>query len=315
MNPTSEAPTGQGAVNELVLVVRSLLYVPLMVPRFIQKAHGRGADGIILDLEDSIALEKKAEARSRFADSAALLNEKGVDQLFVRINQALRLAIPDLEAVVSPLIRGLVLPKAESAEHVRMISAVVTELEEERGIRPGSILLAVRVETADAFFRLSEIASADPRVKVFGLGGEDFSLSIGIEPAADTLMQPKQMAVIAARAAGASPHGLIGSSAEFSDLDKLRAVVRQSRRFGFEGASCIHPAMVPILNEGFGIPAEEIELAIRISEAFDAALQAGSASIGFEGRMVDYPVAFRARRLLARQKAIQARESRSAALS
>ena len=107
------------------------------------------------------------------------------------------------------------------------------------------------VETAAAFFRIAEIARAHPRLCALNLGAEDFATSAGILPEAEALSMPKQMAVFAARAAGIMPLGFIGSIAEFHDLDGFRQTIRRSRRFGFIGASVIHPSQVPILNEEF----------------------------------------------------------------
>lgn len=291
-------------------LLRSMLFIPTLNDKFVDKAHLRGADAIILDLEDSIAQSEKSAARDRLAGVIDTLRGRGIDQIYVRINRALRLAVPDIEAAVLPGVAGLFLPKTDSAQQVRLLSEAVTELEIERGLPVGGTRFAARVETAEAFFRLEEIAAADPRISVFGLGGEDFSMSIGVEPTIETLLYPKQRAIIAARAANVTPIGLVSSGADFRNLDKLREVVRMSRQFGFEGATCIHPAVVPLLNEGFKPNDAEVDKARKLVAAFDAALGDGLASIGVDGKMVDYPVAIRARNLVARADEIRARESR-----
>lgn len=298
-----------GRAQKAPMTLRSLLFVPVNVDRFIDKAHTRGADAIILDLEDSIALSEKDDARRRVPAASARLAENGVEQIFVRINNPIRMAVRDLEAAISPSITGIILPKAQSAEQVRMISAIIGELEIERGMEPGTTSLGARIETAAAFFKMDEIAAADPRITSFGLGGEDFSFAIGVEPAADTLIYPKQRAIIAARAAGVTPIGLVGSGADFSDLEGFRNLVRQSRRFGFEGSSCIHPAVVPILNEEFTPPREDVERAERLLDTFYKAIASGTGAVSFEGKMIDYPVAFRAERLVARYRALTGNEA------
>ena len=290
-------------------VYRSLLFMPVNEERFLAKAHTRGADAVILDLEDSVALQEKPAARKLLPAAAERLAEKGVD-VVARVNSPVRLCIPDLEEVVGPHVKGIWLPKCRSVDHVQMIAETIAELEAERGMEVGSTWMAARIETAQSFLRIGEIAAAHPRVRAVGLGGEDFSLSIGVEPSQDTLIYPKQQAIIAAHAAGVAPLGLVSSSADFSDLDTMREVVRQSRRFGFIGASCIHPAVVPILNEGFRPTAEEVERAQRISSAFYAAVKEGKASIQVDGKMVDYPVAYRADRVLERDALIRAKEDK-----
>jgi citrate lyase subunit beta/citryl-CoA lyase len=290
--------------------IRSLLFMPVNEERFLAKAHLRGADAIILDLEDSVALKEKAAARKLVPAAAANLAAHGIE-VVVRINSPIRLGIPDLEAVVGPHVNCIWLAKSQSAAHVQMIADTVAELEAERGMKVGSTWMGARVETSEAFMRIGEISTAHPRVRTVGLGGEDFSLSIGVEPAMDTLLYPKQHAIIAARAAGVAPVGLMTSSANFSDLDTMHQLVRDSRRFGFVGSACIHPNVVPILNEGFRPQPDEVEKARRISEAFKDAIKQGKASINVDGKMVDYPVAYRADRVLERDALIRARELRT----
>ena len=292
-------------------VIRSLLFMPVNEERFIAKAHTRGADAIILDLEDSVALSRKPDARKMVPEAAARIAGAGID-VVVRVNSPIRLGVPDLEAVIGKDITAIWLPKVESPEHVRMIADIIGELEAERGIPAGKIWMGARVETAIGFMRINEIATSHPRVRTIGLGGEDFSLSIGVEPAFDTLVYPKQHAIIAAHAAGVAPVGLMTSSANFSDLDELRGIVAQSRRYGFEGATCIHPSAVPILNEGFRPRAEDVAHAKKVADAFEEALKQGKASIQVDGRMVDYPVAYRAQRVLRREALISAKEKRTA---
>jgi citrate lyase subunit beta/citryl-CoA lyase len=307
MNTTVETSAAEGRWGPWV--IRSLLFMPVNEERFLAKAHTRGADAIILDLEDSVALQEKPAARKLVAAAAERLAKQGID-VVVRVNSPIRLCIPDLEASIGPHVKAIWLPKCSSAEHVRIISGAIGEMEADRGLKVGSTWMAARIETAHAFMRIGEISAADPRVRAVGLGGEDFSLSIGVEPALDTLVFPKQQAIIAAHAAGVAPIGLLSSSADFSDLDTMRQVVRQSRRFGFLGSACIHPNVVPILNEEFRPAKDEVEKARRISDAFYAAVKEGKASIQVDGKMIDYPVAYRADRVLERDRLIREKEAK-----
>ena len=209
---------------------------------------------------------------------------------------------------------ALALPKADSAEHVRLLAEIVDEVEAERGMTPGTTRLIAMVETAAAFFHLAEIARAHPRLCALTLGAEDFATSAGIQPEAEALSMPKQMAVFAARAAGIMPLGFIGSIAEFHDLDGFRATIRRSRRFGFIGASVIHPSQVPILNEEFRPGAEEVEHARRVVAAYEKALAEGVGAVTVDGKMIDVPVVERAQLLLERETAIAAREKRNQSL-
>ena len=312
-------------------VWRSLLFVPVTAKRFVDGAARRGADAIILDLEDSVAASEKERARTLVPEAAEIVSRGGAD-VVVRVNRPLRLAVRDIEAAVGSRVLALALPKTDSAEHVRLIAEIVDEVEAERGVAPGTTRLIAEivdeleadrgvapgttrliamVETAAAFFRIAEIARAHPRLCALNLGAEDFATSAGIAPDAEALSMPKQMAVFAARAAGIMPLGFIGSIAEFHDLDGFRHTIRRSRRFGFIGASVIHPSQVPILNEEFRASAQELDHARRVVAAYDKALAEGVAAVTVDGKMIDVPVVVeRARLLLERDAAIAAREAK-----
>src|SRR5262249_31607108 len=171
---------------------------------------------------DSVAASEKDRARILVPEAAEIVSCGGAD-VVVRINRPLRLAVRDIEAVVGPRVLALALPKTDSAEHVRLIAEIIDEVEAERSVAPGTTRLIAMVETAAAFFRIAEIARAHPRLCALNLGAEDFATSAGIAPDAEALSMPKQMAVIAARAAGIMPLGFIGSVAQIPALGAVRA--------------------------------------------------------------------------------------------
>ncbi|MGO8919622.1 MAG: HpcH/HpaI aldolase/citrate lyase family protein [Stellaceae bacterium] len=291
-------------------VWRSMLFVPVTVEKFVAGAAKRGADALILDLEDSVPPGEKQRGRELLQQAAAQVALNGAD-VVVRINRPWRQALRDIEAAVSPRVQALMLTKVESADHVRMIAETVEELEAERGMAPGATKLVALVETAAAFFRLEEIARAHPRLVGLSLGAEDFALSVGMLPEAEGLFFPKQQMIFAARAAGILPLGFLGTVADFRDLDAFRATIRRSRRLGFAGASCIHPAQVPILNEEYRPSPEEVARAERAVAAYDAAIAAGIGAIELDGKMIDVPVVARAKHVLAQHRAVLAREART----
>jgi citrate lyase subunit beta/citryl-CoA lyase len=295
-------------------VWRSLLYVPANVERFIDSAHRRNADAIILDLEDSVPQAERPRARKNLQASAGNVARGGAD-VVVRINRPWRQTMLDLEATISPAVQALAVTKADSADHVRLISEVVGELETERGMPVGTTRFIVMIETAEAFFRMPEIARADPRIAAMTLGGEDFALSVGMLPEAEGLFMPKQTLAIAARAAGIMPLGFIGTVADYKDLEAFRQTVRRSRRLGFLGASVIHPSQIAILNEEFAPSGDEIDSARRIVTAYAQAVAEGRGSIAVDGKMIDVPVVARAEQTLRRAAAIAAREQRGKASS
>jgi citrate lyase subunit beta/citryl-CoA lyase len=293
----------------LLPVWRSLLFVPVTARRFVDGAARRGADAIILDLEDSVAASEKERARTLVPEAADIVSRGGAD-VVVRINRPLRLALRDIEAAIGPGVLALALPKVDGPEHVQLLAEIVDEVEAERGMAPGTTRLIAMVETAAAFFHIAEIARAHPRLCALNLGAEDFATSAGILPEAEALSMPKQMAVFAARAAGIMPLGFIGSIAEFHDLDGFRQTIRRSRRFGFIGASVIHPSQVPILNEEFRPSPNEVDHARRVLTAYDKALAEGVGAVTVDGKMIDVPVVERARLLVEREEAIAAREAK-----
>ena len=277
---------------------RSLLFVPANVPEFIDKAHQRGADAIVLDLEDSIPQGEKAAARERVALAAEQLSARGVD-VVVRVNASLRLVAPDLEAVASPAVRAVCVPKVNGAAQLQWISEALGELEIERGIPQGTIRLIAMIESVGALSRREEIATSTRRLAAMTLGTEDFAASAGIAPEADALLYPCQQVVFAARAAGITPLGFVGSIAQYRDLEAFRSTIRRSRQLGFRGALCIHPAQVAIMNEGFAPSQEELAEARGIIDAYERALAAGRGSAEYNGRMLDAPVVARAKEVLA----------------
>ena len=294
--------------EETLLVWRSLLYVPANNQRFIDKAHTRGADAIILDLEDSVPAAERDRARSMLAESAAISSQAGSD-VVVRINRPDAEAISDLDATVIAGVDALMLPKVDDAAHVLALADAVEKLESERGLTTGGIRFVVMVESPAALFKADEIASAHPRNTAAFLGGEDFATTAGMVPDPETLFLPKLMTMFAARAAGITPLGMLGTVADYQDLDAVRGIIKRSRKFGFEGASCIHPSVVPLLNEEMAPSMAEVDQAQRIVEAYAAAEKEGLGAITVDGMMIDVPVAVRAEALLKRYAAIQARDA------
>lgn len=278
---------------------RSLLFVPTNREKFVASAHARGADAIILDLEDSVPEAEKDRARTLVPDAAKEVGKGGADVL-VRINRPWHQAFRDIEAAVGPRVAALMCPKVESAEHLGVIAEMLDASEARLGLPAGHTRLVALIETADAYFRAREIARATPRLVALNLGAEDFALAVGMEPIGETLQMPKQTVIIAARAAGILPLGFMGTVADFKDLDAFRATVRRSRRFGFAGATCIHPSQLPILNEEYGVSAEEADRARRMIAAYDEAMAKGLGSVTFEGKMIDVPVVERAKALIRR---------------
>ena len=278
---------------------RSLLFVPVTAQRFVDKAHTRGADAIILDLEDAIAPHEKEAARVALPAAAHTIAATGTD-LCVRINRPLELAIADIAAAVMPEVTALMLPKIMGPEHVCLLSEVVGAREVALGLALGHTRFIALVETPQALAHLNAIAMADSRMLALGLGNEDLATELDAVPGGDSLYPFAMLTVAAARAAGIAPFGTVGKFADFVDLEGYRAGLRRSRALGFSCTACIHPAQVAIVNEEYGVSEAQLQHARRLVYAFEQALQQGQGAVAFEGAMVDLPVAQRARALLAR---------------
>ena len=291
-------------------VWRSMLFVPVNVQKFVETAHTRGSDAVILDLEDSVPPAEKANARTMIAAAAPKVAKSGAD-VVVRINQPIELAVRDIEAAISPAIHTLMLPKIDSAGHIRLLAELADRIEAAKGMRIGHTRFMALIETPAAFARAEEIAAAHPRLISVGLGSEDFAMEIGGEPATDVLAYPKQRVAIAAQANGLMAMGVIGSVADFADLEGYRASARLARRFGFRGASCIHPKHVAILNEEFSPKPAQVTWAHRVIEVYEKAKAEGRASVQLDGRMIDIPIVVRAERILAEAARIDARMQRA----
>lgn len=289
-------------------VWRSLLYVPAHVERFIERAHTRGADGIMLDLEDSVPPGEKARARYGVATAAARVR-RGPNDVLVRINSPLGLAVPDIQAAIGPDVDGLVITKARGPDHVRLLDELAAECEQRAGLVHGHTRFYLLIETPDALPHAEAIGRASPRAVAMSLGAEDFALAIGAEPSEQALAVPKALVLHAARAAGLMPLGLTGTLAGFGDIAAFRAMAARSRAIGFEGASCINPAQIAPLNEAFTPSDEELSHARRVIAADREAAERGLGAVALDGRMIDTPIVERAHRLLARAEAIAARGS------
>jgi citrate lyase subunit beta/citryl-CoA lyase len=292
---------------------RSLLYVPVNVEKYVDKAHTRGADCIQLDLEDSVPESEKDRARALVNDAARRVRKWGAD-VVVRINRPLAMAVRDIEASVDENVNGLAISKVESPGHLRLLDELVSELEVRRGLSMGHTRFIAMIETPAAFFQMCDIALSTDRLSAMNIGGEDFALECGMEPTEHTLLMPKQQMIFAARAAGLMPLGFLGSVASFGDWGAFRTMVRHSRQFGFLGAGCIHPGQVPIVNQEYSPSEAEVAHSMRIVDENAKAESSGRGSFTVDGKMIDAPIVRRAQDLLERHAAVQDRDAKLASL-
>ena len=278
---------------------RSMLFIPAHREDFVSKAHQRGADAYILDLEDSVPDAQKSEARGAIVDAAGIVSQDGAAAL-VRINQGTAMAEKDLEACICPEVRAVVIPKVVSGGQVKALCGVIEALEPERGIEKGQTRVIAQIECVHGLANLDDIAGSSTRMLGMSLGSEDFSVSASMEPTPETLLAPNQDIVFASRRAGILPYGFPASIADYSDIERFRETIRFARQLGFVGALCIHPSQATVLNEEFTPSSAEIERARALLAAYEKGLSEGKGAVSFEGTMIDAPVVARAREILRR---------------
>lgn len=272
-----------------------MLFVPAHVERFVARAHQRGADAYILDLEDSVPSAQKGAARQALASGVCQVSQSGGSAL-VRVNQPRELLLEDIEAAALPEVQALVLPKVDGAALVRDVAARLDRL------GAPHIRLIAQIEDVRALPHLDAIATASARLLGMILGSEDFSVSAGMAPVREALLWPNQQIVFACRRAGILPFGFPGSIADYADLAAFRDTIRLARQLGFVGAFCIHPDQVAVLNQEFAPALSEVEEARAVLAAYQAALGEGRAAASHNGRMIDPPVAARAEEILRRAR-------------
>ena len=280
---------------------RSMLFVPAHQQRMIASAHTRGADAVVLDLEDSVPASLKATAREMLASGIETLAGHGAD-VIVRVNRELAECVSDIEAAVRPGVAAITLPKVLGPEHISLIDELIGSLEEKKAMPIGKLGLIAMVETADALGQVVAIARTGGRLCGVTIGSEDLALDCSFAPTPDNLCDPHRRLVLAAVAAGITPYGLPGSISEIADMTVFRDLAESACAMGLQGAFCIHPAQVAALNIAFTPSAAELRWAHGALAAYEQALRDGHGAVRFEGRMLDLPVVERARALMTRSQ-------------
>lgn len=285
---------------------RSMLFIPADAERFLAKAGQRGADALILDLEDGVAPSAKDSARAALAGAIAQLRPAGVP-IWVRVNAVSERLESDLRAAVNAGAHGVLMPKVDAPAELHALGSLLDRVEADAGRAAGSTRVMALLESPASLIDAPAIGRASRRLDALVFGVEDFAATLGIAPHPEAMTGPAQTVVIAAAAAGLQPIGLPGSVADFSDPSAYRALVEHARRIGLRGSVCIHPSQVAVVNQVFGGSDEEIARARALLAAFDAALAEGRGAVAHDGRMVDEPIARRARALLARHERLATR--------
>ena len=278
---------------------RTMLYLPGNNPNMLVRGHLFGSDGIIMDLEDAVAMSEKDAART-MVSKFLRRGDFGNTEVTVRINGAdTEYWKKDLEAVVPhKRLDGIRLPKADSPQIIKDVDEELSRLEDKYGIEQGHIKLFCILETAYGIWHAYDVATASKRVAAILPGGEDLvaDLKTSRTPEGTELEWSRRMIVIAARAAGVDAIDLMFP--RVTDDEGLKKDAQFSKDLGFDGKSVIHPNQIPIIHKIFTPTGKEIEKAQRIIAAAEDAKARGLGTVSVDGRMVDIPVVKRAHYIL-----------------
>ena len=284
--------------------VRVALFAPGTRERVMAKALESGADAVILDLEDSVPLAAKAEARSRVASVIDGAAARSLPAIYVRVNAAQSgLLAEDLSAVVRAGLDAVIVPKVESAEQVRSTAAALDRHEVATGLPSGAVGMILMIESALGVYRCFDLIKASTRVAATCLGSArdgdlQTDLCCGWSSEGIEMLYARSKVLLDTRAAGIAVTPLDGV---FSDLDDEPGLISDSRlsaRLGYVGRTVIHPKQIAPVRQAYAVPAAEVAYYQKVVAEFDAAEKSGTAAITVDGKLVDYAAYQRARQVL-----------------
>ncbi len=287
-------------------VCRSFLFTPGNHPRRVEKVFEVGADAVILDLEDAVAVAEKEATRELVVRAFSSRVEQQQARHYVRVNSIdTQWCADDIKATVGPWLNGIVLPKVEDVDALLQVDAWLLEAESAAGLPTGSLDLLPIVETAKGIEYANALATCGSRVRRLAFGGGDYTLDLNYNWSADeeVLQYARARLPHASRLGGFVPP-IDTVVLQINDDQRFQASAMRGRQFGFGGKLCIHPNQVPLTNTLFTPSADEITHAEAVVAAFEAAESSGSASIQLDGYFIDYPIVYKSQRVLALAEAL-----------
>lgn len=283
-------------------IIRTALFVPGDRPDRVDKALASEADAVIIDLEDAVALSKKAEARQAAKEK---VQQSGKDNfIIIRVNaESTGLLDKDLDGIVLEGLSGIMLPKVEDYSDIKYIDTLLEKQERKKGIEVGRIKLFPMVESAKGIANIFNIlnSAADlERLFTVAFGVADYTLDMGIEMTADgtELIYPRSRIAVACISAGIKPPLDTPFMIDIKNVEMLKADAKRAKQLGFGGKQCIHPVQIEPCNKIFSPTEKEIEHARRVIEAFEESEKQGTAVIQLDGKFIDYPIVKRSRRIV-----------------
>jgi len=273
----------------------SRLYLPGNSPKLMINAGIHQPDGIILDLEDAVAVDRKFEARYLVRNALRSLDFYGAERM-VRINQ-LPLGLEDLEFVIPHNVNVILLPKCESADQIRQVNEKISEIQKRENIA-GKVWLMPIIESARGVVFCYDIAFSADNVVALAIGLEDYTADLGTlrtEEGTESLFARTKL-VVACKAAGIQAIDSVFS--DVGDMEALKRTILRSKALGFNGMGCIHPRQIAVIHENYAPEATEVEKAKKIYIAFQEATEKGLGVVSLGTKMIDPPVVKRALKVI-----------------
>lgn len=283
---------------------RSMMFVPGNNPGKLQTAGIYGADSVIFDLEDAVAVTEKDAARHLVYQTIRDLRYPC--EVAVRVNHILTpFGREDLRQVLPAKPDLIRLPKAESAQEIKDVDEIISEAEYKNNFAPGTIRMGAAIETAKGLRQAYAIAGASPRMAFIAIGGEDFIADLKTTRSKEgwELFAARSQLVLAAREAGIQAIDTV-----FSDVNDEETFIAEATRIkglGFDGKSVINPRQVQLVHRVFQPSEQEVAHAGRVLAAYQEALEKKSGVIALDGKMIDSPIVIRAQRVLAYAQAVK----------
>ena len=277
---------------------RSLLYVPGNMPSMLQNIPLFQCDAVQIDLEDAVPYSEKDAARilvRRFLDNYTTRNK----EILIRINGLdTKWALDDLKAVLPAKPDGIRLPKADSPEIVEHLDTLLTEYEEELGLKVGFFRILPSIETAEGVLNAPKTAKASDRLIGLAFGAEDYTATMEINrtKTGEELFNARMNVLWGAKAAGIQAIDTI--FADVNDMDALRAETELIKKLGFTGKCMVNPRQIEVIHKVFAPKQEEVDYALEVMEAIKRAREMGTGVISLKGKMIDRPVVVRAARVI-----------------
>lgn len=296
------------SVGTLMQPNRSYLFTPGNHPRRVEKSFSTGADAVILDLEDAVAVAEKPATRASVVDA---LQHDRTCRGYVRVNSIdTEFCFGDIEAVAGPWLDGIVLPKVERAADLQAVDWMLSSLERRQSMQQGSIDLVPIIETAQGLAAARDIAASGGRLKRLSFGAGDYTRDLNLQWtfAEDEIAAARSELVLASRVAGIEPP-IDTVFIHIKEHEHFARSARKGREFGFQGKLCIHPDQVAASNAAYTPTTEEVDWARKIISSFAAAEADGLASIQIDGYFVDYPIVEKAQRIVDLYDAVAANEA------